>query len=209
MGCPALIRKIHPYQDGANELVRIISSYRQSRPFFWLISFEYRKPKTGEKGVWSIKFSTGMIVITMFGEKLLLKRKHRPTIGAWTWEIPRAFTNILVDAATAKHDPIATMQAIMHNEVESVFAGKVDISDIMLIDEGISEDTGMSAVDSSVYLVKLTGCSVSEDFDKSKNITWKLFSLEEARRSVHDMHSKGALLSLLDKMEFDGLSLGD
>ena len=97
MGCPAILPKIRPYQDGAWEIVKIVSSYRHSQPFFFVITFGCRKPFTGEIGFWTLKFSTGMVIIPLIDGQLLLKRQHRPATGKWLWEFPRAFTNLLAD----------------------------------------------------------------------------------------------------------------
>ncbi len=81
------------------------------------------------------------------------------------------------------------------------------ISGTHLIDNS-AEDSGMSAVVNSIYVVFIKGCKLKEDGNKKKLITWKLFSLKEVRQIACDDHTKSALMSLLNKMEFEGFGLG-
>lgn len=207
MGCPIGLPKIRPYQDGANEILGIVEVYRKSEPFFWVITFEYLKPFTGERGLWTMKFSQGMVVIPVIDGQLLLKRQHRPTIGKWTWEFPRSFTNLLASAEEVKNNPLGMVAEILKEEVGSVFEGSPTISEIHLIDNS-AEDSGMSAVVNSIYVVFIKGCKLIEDGSKKKPITLKLFSLKEARQIVCEDHSKSALLSLINKILDEGFGLG-
>jgi len=195
MGCPGELPKIRPYQDGANEVLRIIAANKNYMPFYMEVSFEYLKPYSGEKGVWHIRFNRGMIVIPVVDGYILLKREHRPTMGAWTWELPRAFVNLLSDSEKAKQNPGSVIAQILKSEAESVLEGEASITEISQLHEGVAENTGTNALCCPVYLVKISGATLAQAPQKTR-IAWEGFSPEEAAEKVVDMHSMSAFFCL-------------
>lgn len=195
MGCPGELPKIRPYQDGANEILRIVTAHKSFMPFFMDVSFEYLKPFSGERGIWHIRFNTGMIIVPVMDGKVLLKKEHRPNTGTWTWEVPRGFGNLISEATDVNTDSLKIISAILKMEVETeeAFLESPKIVELKKLHDGVWENTGTSAVNLPIYLVEMEG-HVNENFSwKGQRISWKFFSLSEAKQLVKDLHSLAAL----------------
>lgn len=204
-GCFGEMPKIRPYQDGANEILRIIAVNKNYMPYYLEVSFEYLKPFSGERGIWHIRFNTGMIIIPVIDGQILLKREHRPTIGRWTWELPRVFVNLLLEKGKADNSSLVIISQILKSEVDSFFVDKPSIVKTCLVHEGVAENTGTNAVVCPVFFVEIKG-KIKDDNQKKK-IIWKLFPYEEAKGTVFDVHSMAAFFSLERKIKNGNISL--
>jgi hypothetical protein len=197
-GCPVGLSSIRPWQQGNSEIVEAVSAYHESEPFFTIVTFRYRKPFTGDEGLWSMKFSAGTIIVVC-NEKneFLLKKQHRPTIGKWIWEFPRGFTSILADAEAISKNPIGLVEKILRQEVESVFIGNPTATFTFV--DSFPEDTGMSACVIPVYLVRLSGCELRSDVQNKTGIVWSFYPFHEAVKIISDQQSLASLFAIMRK----------
>jgi hypothetical protein len=194
MGCPGELSKIRPYQDGANEILRIVTAHKSFMPFFMDVSFEYLKAFSGDRGIWHIRFNTGMIIVPMIDGKVLLKKEHRPTTGTWTWEVPRGFANLISDEVDVTKDSLKVIAGILKSEVgNEAFLENPKVVEIKQLHEGVWENTGTSVCKLPIYLVEISAKVDGEMNWKKQKISWKLFSLDEAKSKVNDLQSLVAL----------------
>lgn len=206
MGCPVDIPKIMPYQLGNNEIVAIEDVYHSSRPYYFVVTFRYKKPFTGELGFWSIKFSRGLVVIPVVGDKIILKYEHRLPTGKWMWEIPRRF--LPFDNLKEESD-LEKAEAVLQDEIPSVFEGSAQVKETSVISEGVFEDSGMSTASNRILLAKLEGCRREADKKRNRKILWQSFTPQKIwqDRLLQDNHSLSAMSFLLNKMMFESFSL--
>lgn len=207
IACPGRISKIGAYQKGEHELLKIAAVYRHSRPFYWIVTFLCRKPFTGEIVNYTIKFSTGMVIVPIINGSLLLKKEFRVPVGKWLYEFPRAFINLLAKPEEVEKNSCGILKQILKNEVDSVLNGNPEI-EVKLLSESW-EDSSISNVCNSFFVVRIRNCKLKEEISRKKTISWKLFTLAEARQAVKDDHSKSALLGLMNEIDFNGFCLDD
>jgi hypothetical protein len=204
-GCPVDIPKIMPYQLGNNEIVAIEDVYHSSRPYYFVVTFRYKKPFTGELGFWSIKFSCGLVVIPVVEDKIILKYEHRLPTGKWMWEIPRK----LLPLNPKEDNDLKRAESLLQDEIPSVFEGSAQVKEASVVSEGVFEDSGMSAASNRILLAKLEGCRREADKKRGRKILWQSFTPQKIwqDRLLQDNHSLAAISFLLNKMMFESFSL--
>ncbi len=185
------LKKIGDYAKGEFEIVSVLSVHKHT-DFLTVVTFQARKPVSGEFGFYTIIFNSNsierggaIVVITNKKNEILLVKQHRPALGKWLWEIPRGFSSDYSENEFSISLVVAQKETPLELEVISI--KKLGT---------VAENTGTHAINLSVFLLKVG----SFESINSKEKKFKWMSVKEARKSVSDLHSIAALYFLQSKI---------
>lgn len=124
------------------------------------------------------KINDGAVVFTLINNKIVVVKQWRSSLGKYTYEIPRGFSEKLVsDKKNIKNIFELPIQSAIRELKEEV-SSKLEIDDI--IEMGHShEDSGMSSTCISYFLIKIRTKVKLKDLFEKNNETQKAYLYSE------------------------------